>query len=69
MSTANDNASSPLPGDGVSKRKQGKHSMDASFRLEFITLKSLFFSRVFDHFSAGAGSPKPSEIRSYLLTR
>lgn len=27
MSTANDNASSPLPGDGVSKRKQGKHFM------------------------------------------
>jgi transcriptional regulatory protein AMDR len=25
MSTANDNASSPLAGDGVSKRKQGKH--------------------------------------------
>jgi hypothetical protein len=29
MSTANDNASSPLPGDGVSKRKQGKHFMNA----------------------------------------
>lgn len=28
MSTANDNASSPLPGDGVSKRKQGTHFMN-----------------------------------------
>ena len=41
MSSANDNASSPLPGDGVSKRKQGKSHMTRDFALN-LPLKYIY---------------------------
>jgi hypothetical protein len=53
MSSVNDNAPSPLPADGVSKRKQGKRlQFPLSAWSLFILICDLFLFSVIGYFSA-----------------